>query len=49
MPDPVMREDFNRSTPVEDIPRFSAQIASVAVRLTRLAAPRQNPTIMRVE
>jgi hypothetical protein len=43
MPDPVMREDFNRATPVEDIPRFSAQISSVAARLTRLAGSAADP------
>src|SRR5262249_52243276 len=43
MPDPAMREDFNRSPPVEDIPRFSAQIAGVAARLTRLAASAPAP------
>ena len=43
MRDRVMREDFNRSTPVQDIPCFSAQIASVAVRLTRLAGSAAEP------
>jgi hypothetical protein len=32
MPDSIMREDFNNSTPVEDISRFSGQVASVAAR-----------------
>jgi Domain of unknown function (DUF4331) len=43
MPDLAMREDFNRSTPIEDIPRFSAQIASVVARLTRLAGSAADP------
>jgi hypothetical protein len=43
MPDPVMREDFNRGAPVEDISRFSAQIAEVAARLTRLAESAADP------
>jgi hypothetical protein len=43
MPDPIMREDFNRSAPVEDVPRFSAQIAKVAAKLTRLAGSAADP------
>jgi hypothetical protein len=43
MPDPGMREDFNRSAPVEDAPRFSAQIAQVAAKLTRLAGSAADP------
>jgi hypothetical protein len=43
MPDPIMREDFNRTTPSEDIQRFSAQILSVAARLTRLAKSAADP------
>jgi hypothetical protein len=38
-----MRKDFNRSTPVQDIPRFSSQISSVAARLTRLAGSAAEP------
>jgi Domain of unknown function (DUF4331) len=43
MPDPTMREDFNHAAPVEDISRFSAQIADVAARLTRLAGSATDP------
>jgi hypothetical protein len=43
MPDPFMRENFNRSAPIEDIPRFSAQIASVVARLCRLAGSAADP------
>ncbi len=43
MPDPAMREDFNRAAPVEDISRFSAQIADVATKLTRLAGSAADP------
>jgi Domain of unknown function (DUF4331) len=43
MPDPIMREDFNRTTPSEDIQRFSTQISSVAARLTRLAESAADP------
>ena len=43
MPDLGMREDFNRSAPVEDIPRFSAQIANVAAKATRLAGSAADP------
>ena len=34
---------FNRTTPSEDIQRFSAQISSVAARLTRLAESAADP------
>jgi hypothetical protein len=43
MPDPAMREDFNRAVPVEDVPRFSAPIADVAAKLTRLAGSTVDP------
>jgi len=43
MPDPAMREDFNRASPVEDVSRFSAQIADVAARMTRLAGSAPDP------
>jgi hypothetical protein len=43
MPDPAMREDFNRATPREDVSRFSAQIADVATKLTRLAESAADP------
>ena len=43
MPDPAMREDFNRATPAEDISRFSAPIADVATKLTRLAGSAADP------
>jgi Domain of unknown function (DUF4331) len=43
MPDPAMREDFNRAAPFEDISRFSAQMADVAARLTRLAGSATDP------
>jgi Domain of unknown function (DUF4331) len=43
MPDPAMREDFNRAAPVEDISRFSAPIADVATKLTRLARSAADP------
>jgi hypothetical protein len=43
IPDPAMREDFNRAAPVEDISRFSAPIADVATKLTRLARSAADP------
>jgi Domain of unknown function (DUF4331) len=43
MPDSAMREDFNRATPREDVSRFSAQIADVATKLTRLAESAADP------
>ncbi len=43
MTDPAMREDFNRAAPVEDISRFSAPIADVATKLTRLAGSAADP------
>ena len=44
MPDPAMREAFNRATPAEDVSRFSARIADVAAKLTRLAGSATDPT-----
>lgn len=43
MPDPAMREDFNRAAPAEDVSRFSARIADVASKLTRLAGSAADP------
>jgi hypothetical protein len=43
MPDPAMREDFNRAAPAEDVSRFSAPIADVAMKLTRLAGSAADP------
>jgi hypothetical protein len=43
MPDPAMREAFNRAVPAEDISRFSARIADVAAKLTRLAGSATDP------
>lgn len=43
MPDPAMREAFNRASPAEDIPRFSARIEDVAAKLTRLAGSATDP------
>lgn len=43
MPDPAMREDFNRAAPLEDVSRFSEQVAEVATRLTRLAGSAADP------
>jgi hypothetical protein len=43
MLDPAVREDFNRAAPAEDVARFSAQIADVAKRLTRLAGSAADP------
>jgi hypothetical protein len=44
LPEPSMREDYNRTVPADDIPRFSAQIGKVASTLTRLAGSSANPT-----
>jgi hypothetical protein len=41
--DQAMREDFNRAAPVDDVSRFSAQIANIAARLTRLASSVADP------
>jgi Domain of unknown function (DUF4331) len=43
MPDPAMREDFNRAAPAEDISRFSPPIADVATKLTRLSGSAADP------
>jgi hypothetical protein len=43
MPDPAMREDFNRAVPAEDISRFSPPIADVATKLTRLSGSAADP------
>ncbi len=43
MLDPAVREDFNRATPAEDVARFSAPIADVATKLTRLAGSTADP------
>ena len=43
MPDAKTREDYNRSTPAEDIPRFSAGIGTVAEKLTGLAGSAASP------
>jgi hypothetical protein len=45
MPDPAMREDFNRASPIEDVSRFSAPIADVATKLTRLAGSAADPVV----
>ena len=44
MPDMKMREDYNHSTPADDIPRFSGQIGGVAEGLTRLAGSAPDPS-----
>ncbi len=43
MPNPAMREDFNRAAPVGDTARFSSPIADVATKLTRLAGSAADP------
>ena len=43
MLDPAVREDFNRATPAADVSRFSAPIADVATKLTRLARSAADP------
>ena len=43
MPDSAMREDYNRSTPADDLPRFSGQIGGIAERLTGLAGSAPDP------
>ena len=43
MPDPAMREDFNRAAPTDDVSRFSAQVGNIAARLTRLAGSTPDP------
>jgi hypothetical protein len=43
MTDPAMREAFNRAAPAEDISQFSARIADVAAKLTRLAGSATDP------
>ena len=43
MPDPAMKEDFNRATPSEDIARFASQISEVVERLATLAKSAANP------
>ena len=47
MLDPAVREDFNRATPAADVSRFSAPIADVATKLTRLARVRRGPGRLR--
>ena len=42
MPDPAMREDYNRTTPSDDIALFAPQIGLVAEKLSRLAATATN-------
>jgi hypothetical protein len=37
MPDPAMREDYNRTTPSDDLARFAPQIGLIAEKLSRLA------------
>jgi uncharacterized protein DUF4331 len=43
MPDPVMREDYNKTTPADDITRFAPQISKVASHLAELAGSVANP------
>jgi hypothetical protein len=45
MPDPQMKEDYNRSEPAEDAVRFAPQASDVIGRITRLANPGCNPTV----
>jgi hypothetical protein len=42
MPDPAMREDYNRTTPSNDVTRFGPQIAQVAEKLSRLSGSAAN-------
>jgi hypothetical protein len=42
MPDPAMREDYNRTTPSNDVTRFGPQIGRIAEKLSRLAASAAN-------
>ena len=44
MPDMTMREDYNHSTPADDVPRFSGQIGGIAENLTRLAGSASDPS-----
>jgi hypothetical protein len=43
MPEPALREEFNRAVPAEDISRFSKPIGDVATNLTRLAGSAADP------
>jgi hypothetical protein len=43
MPDMEMREDYNRTVPADDVPRFSLQISKIVERVTRLASSATNP------
>ena len=43
MPDPSMKEQFNRATPADDQARFIAQIGQVAEKLTTLAGSTASP------
>jgi hypothetical protein len=42
MPDPAMREDYNRTTPSNDVVRFGPQIGQIAEKLSRLAGSAAN-------
>ena len=44
MPEANMREEYNHSTPADDLPRFSGQIGGIAEQLTRLAGSTSNPS-----
>ena len=44
MPDMSTKEDYNRSRPSDDIPRFSDQIGGIVERLTRLAGSTSSPS-----
>jgi hypothetical protein len=43
MPDPEMKEQFNRSTPTDDQARFISQVGDVAENLTTLAGSTADP------
>jgi hypothetical protein len=43
MPDMDMREDYSRTVPADDVPRFSSQISKIVEKVTRLAGSATNP------
>jgi hypothetical protein len=44
MPDMDMKEEYNRSRPCDDVPRFSAQIGGIVEHLTTLARSTTSPS-----
>ena len=44
LPEMDMREDYNRSTPADDLSRFAGQIGGIAERLTGLAGSASSPS-----